>query len=103
MSMTNAMIELSDLTLGYDRHPAVHHLKVAFDEGDLVQKNDVVVRLDDRDLQAALDAAKAQVVAAPAKSECSSAKSCDGTKAQVVAAPAKSAAIQKCFVIVLPA
>ncbi len=34
-----------------------------FDEGDTVKRNDVVVRLDDRDLQAALDAAEAQVVA----------------------------------------
>lgn len=42
-------------------------IELPFEEGDEVRKNDVVVRLDDRDLAAALDAARAQMLADQAR------------------------------------
>ncbi len=35
-AMTRAAIRFNDLTLGYDRHPAVHHLDGAIETGDLL-------------------------------------------------------------------
>lgn len=32
----NAAVRFQDLTLGYDRHPAVHHLNGAVEDGSLL-------------------------------------------------------------------